>query len=77
MVGLNEIIDSWDELMYTKEYHRVYSGNRCNFIVEESPCSHGSEMTVVFVLGEKISRGNAFALMARINPKSSDMDEIL
>jgi len=24
-------------------------------IVEESPCSHGSEMTVVFVLSQKIS----------------------
>jgi hypothetical protein len=46
-------------------------------VVEESPCSHGSEMTVVFVLGERISRGFALrALTAGINPKSSDMDEV-
>ena len=44
-------------------------------VVEESPCSHGSEMTVVFVLGERISRGIALcALTAGISPKSSDMD---
>lgn len=34
-------------------------------------------MTVVFVLGERISRGFAYnALTAGINPKSSDMDEV-
>jgi hypothetical protein len=37
--------------------------------VEESPCSHGSEMSVVFVLGELISRGFAHsALTAGISP---------
>lgn len=62
-------------MLYTEECHREYLGNRCNSkVVEESPCSHGSEMTVVFVLGEKISRGIAQALMAGITPKSSDMD---
>ena len=38
--------------------------------VEESPCSHGSEMAVVFMLGEKISRGFAHSVLtAGISPK--------
>ena len=48
------------------------SSNRCvgKTYVEESPCSHGAAMPVVFVLPEKIRVGKAVALTAEGTPKS-------